>query len=216
MNVKFFNQTDFIHLSDNPKALLRKGYSFGYEGTRGGTLYGGGISVTLPDYVDSWLHIAKLGGSTEVAVRLPPGKLLVDFYATFKSKDVMEVEEVKKWALAQGKWKVERRTQIAQYDEDGEFQGWMEDTPGEDDETREYEGFSGEDMGAIFNAYVESQIPKACGVWYWDEDDPLSYSAPHGIIFRKFAGKLLFSKVIAEQLVKVLLDSEETDELYPQ
>lgn len=198
---RFLPNTKLVHLSADAQSLVRNGYDFSKEGTVGGQLYSG-IAVTLPDYVDSWTHIAKLGGTTPVWVALPPGKKLLDFYATFGSKDPSENKFIVEWARKQGRWPETTRKQVAHYDEDGNIVGWMDDEdPADYDdgvESREYAGFSSDDHEAIFHAYVEQEIPQACGVWYWDTDDPAGLSAPQGIILKKFAPELRFSKTIRE------------------
>lgn len=192
---EFIPNQEFIHLSSNADSLANTGWDDSKEGSEGGLLYKG-ISVTLPEYVDSWIKIAKLGGTTPVTVTLPPNKKMLDFYATFESLDASENKIVKNWAIKQNKWEITKRTQIAQYDEEGEMIGWMDDEPEEfDDEAniREYSGFLPNDNQDIFKSYVISTIPQACGVWYWDQNDPSTYSSPHGTIYKEFANQLQFT-----------------------
>lgn len=192
----FLPNTKFIHMSSDASALIRDGWDSSKEGSVGGSLYKG-ISVTLPDYVDSWIEIARLGGTTPVKVTLPPGKKLINFYATFGSMDASENQFIRDWASRQGRWKETTRIQMAQYDEDGEVSGWMDDDPDgydEGTETRDYTGFESEDNEDIYAAYIEQEIPQACGVWYWDADDPFGLSAPQGVIMSKFAKELKFSQ----------------------
>ena len=201
----------FIHMSADAESLLKNGWDSSKEGSVGGSLYKG-ISVTLPRYVDSWRHIAKLGGTTPVWVTLPAGKRLLDFYKTFGSMDAADVPYVRDWAVKNGLGKITTRMQVAGYDEDGNVDRWMEVEPGEefeasvdgephdddDPETREYTGFAGDDQ-TIFDAYVAEMIPEACGAWYADADDMWNYSAPQGIINVRFAGELKFSPVISRK-----------------
>ena len=208
---KFIPNQKFIHMSADAASLINNGWDSSREGSVGGSLYKG-ISVTLPDYVDSWKHIAKLGGTTPVWVTLPAGKKLLDFYGTFGSKDVSDNPYVSEWAKKQGRWQETTRTQVAHYDEDGEIMGWMDEDPSEDfeidvngehdddnPEVREYTGFSWDDHEAIYKAYVEQMIPEACGVWYWDVDDPMGLSAPQGNIDVRFAGALRFSPASSQK-----------------
>jgi predicted nucleotidyltransferase/8-oxo-dGTP pyrophosphatase MutT (NUDIX family) len=192
---KFIPNRRFVHMSSDAESLAANGWDASREGTVGGSLYRG-VAVTLPEYVDSWIEIAKLGGTNPVWVTLPPGRKMLDFYGTFGSKAVEDVPMVFEWAKAQGRWEAKERTLVAQYDEDGEVSGWMEDDPegyDEGTETKRIVGFSDGDQDAIFEAYVEQEIPQACGVWYWDEHDPSRLSAPQGVIPSRLAGELKFS-----------------------
>tara|TARA_R110000822_G_C15294421_1_gene491360 strand:+ start:627 stop:1289 length:663 start_codon:yes stop_codon:yes gene_type:complete len=193
LNPVFIEESEFVHMSANARSLVEHGWDTEKTGTVGGSLYKG-LSVTLPQYVNSWVKIAKLGGTTPVTVKLPIGKKLIDFYKTFGSMDAYENKAVREWAISQGKWNSSKTIQTATYDEEGELMGWMnEANPLPEDETREHEGFSYDENEAIFASYIENKFTQACGVWYWDDDDAGGYSAPQGNIYTPYITQVEFS-----------------------
>jgi hypothetical protein len=194
----YINPGRLWHLTkaEDVAEFCRHGWDSEYESNQ---LYGRGLAFSV--HPEAWTHIAKLGGTVPVEVRLPAGTKILDIYGTFGSIQLENIPAIKAWAIAKGHAKLSKIYRAYSTGEEGEDRYFIHNTKEEADfeadkdeqdkpRVEEAEGLSclsGELLWHgraqdLLRQYVAENYPGVSAVWYNDDLDPNNYSAPQGYV----------------------------------